>query len=323
MLALSAERLGEPEVLRLAELPDPEAGDGVLIEVHAAGVSFPDLLMVRGRYQYRHEPPFVPGLEVAGLVREAPPGSPLAPGDRVSAMVGLGGYAELATAPERAVTILPAGLDFAEGVALMVNYQTAYFALCHRGRLAAGETVLVHGAAGGVGIAAIQVAAALGARTIAVARGAAKAELAGQAGAAEVIDIELDSDWVAAVREISGGEGIDVVYDPVGGSRFEHSLRVLAPGGRALVIGFAAGEIQAIPANRLLLKNVDAVGVAWGHYLEHDPDLLARIAAELADLVAAGLRPIVGAAYPLAEGAAALRELASRRALGKVVLTVR
>lgn len=218
---------------------------------------------------------------------------------------------------------LPEAIDYVDGAALMNNYQTAYFALRVRTDLRAGESVVVHGAAGGVGIAAVQVALALGARPIAVVGGAEKAAFVARAGCTDIIDLEQTDNWVEEVRELTGG-GAAMAFDPVGGERFAQSLRAIAPGGKALVIGFAAGDIQQIPSNHLLLKNVDAVGVAWGMYLVHTPELLGQIGAELATLVAErGLAPLIGATFPLAEGADALRQMSDRAVLGKSVLRVR
>lgn len=323
MQSLQVAELGGPDSLRLVEVPAPAADDEVLIEVHAAGVSFPDLLMTRGEYQLHPELPFAPGTEVAGVVAEAPPGSRWRRGDRVAAYTPWGGYSEFAAVAETALVPLPDEVDFVAGTALMNNYQTAYFALRVRTDLRPGQSLVVHGAAGGVGIAAVQVALALGARPIAVVRGAEKAAFVASTSCADVIDLEQVDNWVEAVRELTGG-GAEMAFDPVGGERFAQSLRAIAPGGKALVIGFAAGEIQQIPANHLLLKNVDAVGVAWGMYLVHTPDLLAKIGSELMTLVSErGMRPLIGATFPLTEGAAALRQMSERAVLGKSVLRVR
>jgi NADPH2:quinone reductase len=323
MRALQLAALDGPAALRLTELPEPTPGGDVLIDVHTAGVTFPDLLMTQGRYQVRFPVPFVPGVEVAGIVRHAPSGSGLVSGQRVAAFTGVGGFAEVAAAPSHQVVPIPAGVDFAVGAALMVNYQTAYFALFMRGRLKPGETVVVHGAAGGVGSAAVQVAAVAGARVLAVVSDEAKAVVARLAGATEVI-VAGGDDWPSEVRRRTGGRGADVVFDPVGGERFDDSLRLLVPGGRALVIGFSGGQISRIPANHLLLKNIDAVGVGWGPFLTEDPGMPRAIAEALATWVERGdLRPVIGATYPLAEGSRALMDLAERRAVGKSLLKVR
>jgi NADPH2:quinone reductase len=324
MQSLQVAALDGPDALRLVEVPRPEAGDRVVIEVHAAGVSFPDLLMTRGEYQLHPELPFAPGTEVAGIVCEAPDGSHCKKGDRVSAYTKWGGYSELVAVDELATVDVPSQLSFAEGVAMMNNYQTAYFALRVRSCLDAGETLLVHGAAGGVGIAAVQVGLALGARVISVVSGQGKADFVREAGSTYVVDLDVTEDWVGEVRDLTDGAGADIAFDPVGGSRYEQSLRAIAPGGKALVIGFASGTIAKVPTNHLLLKNIDAVGVAWGMYLAHEPHLLQRIGKELNKLVVEqAFRPIIGASYPLVDGAAALRQLSARQTIGKSVLTVR
>lgn len=336
MLALRVNELSGPDGLEAAEVDAPVAvGGTVLVEVHAAGVSFVDLLLTRGEYQLKPEPPFVPGLEVAGVVAEgggsaaadgvlAPEegADVLAPGTRVAAIVPFGGFAELAVAP-RAVTFpIPDELDFARAAALLINYQTAHLALTRRGRMTAGETVLVHGAAGGVGTASVELAKALGARVIAVAGGERKLEAARAAGADDALD--ASGDWVAAVRDLTGGRGADIVVDPVGGERFEQSLRCMAPEGRLLVVGFASGEIPKIAVNRLLLRHLDIVGVNFGGMLPFDQQFAGRAAHELFELVRAGkLNPMVGSRHALAEGAQALRELEARESIGKPVLLAR
>lgn len=323
MRALQLRSLDGPDALEVAELPDPEPGeDGVLVEVHAAGVSFPDLLLTRGEYQLRPEPPFVPGIESAGIVRAAPAGSGLSVGDRVCAVTMLGGFAELVAAPAASTLPIPEGMAFEAAAGLVMNHHTALFALERRAALREGEWVLVHGAGGGVGSAAVQVARGLGGRPIAVASDPAKREAALGAGA----ELTLDSagDWVTAVREATGGRGADVIVDPVGGEVLGRSVRALAPEGRLLVIGFASGEIPEIAVNRLLLRNVSLVGVNWGGFLATDPGYLRAAAERIATLYAAGaVAPVVGERYPLECGADALRALADRTAVGKPVIVVR
>jgi NADPH2:quinone reductase len=320
---------GPEAALREAELPEPEPshmltpGTGVVVEVAAAGVSFPEVLQTRGEYQVKPPLPFVPGSEVAGTVRSAPEGSRLSPGDRVAAFPMLGGFAEVAVAPEFLTFALPDELDWRQGAGLILNYHTAWFALVIRGRLAAGETVLVHGAAGGVGTASIQVAKGLGARVVAVVSSDAKEEVALAAGADEVV--RSDDEWRDQAKELSGG-GVDLVLDPVGGDRFTDSLRSLAEGGRLVVVGFTAGSIPEVKVNRLLLNNTEVIGAGWGAYVIGKPDLNGEIAAELEKLVAAGaVRPIIGASFPLsvAGAAEALQLIDGRGAAGKVVLDVR
>lgn len=320
--ALQVTALDGPDALRVAAVEAPAADGKVLIDVHTAGVTYPDLLMTQGKYQIQPELPFAPGLEVAGVVREAPPGAGVEAGDRVAAYTVWGGYSEVVAVPSAHVVPLPPGVDFDVGVTLMVNYQTAYFALAVRGGLQPGQTLLVQGAAGGVGTAAIQVGLGLGARVLAVVRGEEKEAIARRAGAEEVID--AGGDWRAEVKRRTDGRGVDSVFDPVGGDRFDESLRVLAPDGQALVIGFAEGRIPKIPANYLLLKNIDAIGVAWGMYVEKHPEIPRRVGAALAGMIEEGhIAPIIGATYPLAEGARALKDLDERRTVGKTVLELR
>jgi NADPH2:quinone reductase len=328
MRAVQIADLSGPEsALRVVDLPEPEPshpltpGSGVLVEVHAAGVSFPELLQTRGQYQIKPDLPFVPGSEVAGVVTSAPERASVRPGDRVAAFSFLGGWAETAVAPESMVFGLPAQLDFAQGAGLILNYHTAYFSLKLRGRLAEGETVLVHGAAGGVGTAAIQVASGLGARTIGVVSSDEKAEVARAAGADEVI--RSDGPWKDEAKALSDG-GVDVVLDPVGGDRFTDSIRSLREGGRVLVVGFTGGAIPEVKVNRLLLNNTEVVGAGWGAYVMGKPGTWREIGAAVSGLVDAGqVRPIVGAHFPLEQAAKALRLLDDRAALGKVVLDVR
>jgi NADPH2:quinone reductase len=302
------------------DAPVPSDPRDVIIEVHAAGVGFPDLLMTQGKYQVRPEPPFSPGVEVAGVVRSAPEGSGLAPGDRVAASSKLGAWAEVAAANPPVTFKIPDAMSFAEATA-MVNYQTAEFAFGERTVLRDGETVLIVGAAGGTGTAAIDVARARGATVIAVARGEEKLEACRQLGAHHAFD--NDSDWLAEVRKLTDNRGVDVVYDPVGGEKFLDAVRALAIGGRLLVIGFTGG-IPEMKTNRLLLRNTSLIGVAWGEYIRHDPAMPRRVGASLDALYTAGkLKPLVGVTFPLDRAADALREIESRRAIGKIVLQVR
>ncbi|HZC70443.1 MAG TPA: NADPH:quinone oxidoreductase family protein [Jatrophihabitans sp.] len=322
MRAIQVETLDGPRSVRQAELPEPEPGDGqVLIEVHAAGVTFPEVLLTRGMYQIKPPPPFVLGSEIAGVVRAAPADAAVQPGDRVAALPWFGGFAELALAQPDMVFALPDGIGFAAGAALPINYLTAHFALQHRVQLAAGQTMLVHGAAGGVGTAAIQFARALDATVIAVASTDAKAALATRAGAQHVI---RPDDFPAAVKEVTDGRGVDVVVDPVGGERFTDSLRSLATEGQLLVIGFVGGDIPTVRVNRLLLNNTAVVGVAWGAYALRRPGYIRQQWAELLPLIEAGaLAAPIGHTLPLTEAAEALALMDERRAVGKVVLTVR
>ncbi len=320
------EESGPDSALALDELPEPEPshmltpGAGVVVEVHAAGVSFPELLQTRGQYQMKPPLPFVPGSEVGGVVLSAPEGAAVAPGERVAAFCALGGFAETAVAPEFFTVALSPELDFAQGAALVLNYHTAYFALLLRGRLARGETVLVHGAAGGVGTACLQVARALGAKTIALVSSVAKRAVAEQAGADRAL--LLGDGWKDEVLELSGG-GVDMVLDPVGGDRFTDSLRSLREGGRLVVVGFTGGSIPEVRVNRLLLKNTEVVGAGWGAYVMGKPALNREIGKAVDAMVRDGfVAPIVGARFPLSRAAEALKAIEERRATGKVVLDV-
>jgi NADPH:quinone reductase len=328
MRALQITELSGPEsALQEADLPEPEAshmltpGSGVLIDVHAAGVSFPELLQTRGQYQVQPDLPFVPGNDVAGVVRSAPEDSGLSEGDRVAACALLAGWAEVAVAPDFLTFKLSDELDFAQGSALIMNYHTAYFSLKMRGRLEEGETVLVHGAAGGVGTATIQVAKGLGARTIAVVSSDDKESIAREAGADEVV--RSDGPWKDEAKELSGG-GVDVVIDPVGGDRFTDSLRSLRENGRLVVVGFTGGSIPEVRVNRLLLNNLEVVGAGWGAFVMGKRHVNREIGAAVNRLVDEGfVRPIVGARFPLEQASEALKLLDERGATGKVVLELR
>jgi NADPH2:quinone reductase len=322
MRAVQVVRLDGPSAVEVREVPDPVAGDDtVLIEVHAAGVTYPEVLLSRGQYQLEPEPPFTPGSEVAGVVLSAPEGAAVRAGDRVAAFPGFGGFADLVVADPAAVFPLPDGVSFESGAALPMNYLTMHFGLTRRGGLRAGETVLVHGAAGGIGTAAIQLASALGARVIGVVSSAVKAEAARTAGADDVV---LADGFRQAVAELTGGRGVDIVVDPVGGDRFTDSLRCLATEGRLLVIGFTGGEIPTVKVNRLLLNNISVVGVGWGAFFLPRAGYLQEQWADIAPLLASGkLDPPIGSRYPLEQAAAAIAELDERRATGKVVLTLR
>jgi NADPH2:quinone reductase len=327
MRAIQITQLTGPDsALRLVDIDEPASHPmtpdaSVVVEVHAAGVSFPELLQTRGEYQVKPPLPFVPGSEVGGVVRSAPEGSGLEPGDRVAAFCMLGGFAETAVAPAHTTFKLADALDFAQGASLVLNYHTAYFALVTRGRLQRGEWVLVHGAAGGVGTATLQVAKGLGARTIAIVSSDEKAQVARDAGADEVL--RSDGAWKDAAKELSGG-GVGVVIDPVGGERFTDSLRSLGEGGRLVVVGFTGGSIPEVKVNRLLLNNTEVVGAGWGAYVMPKPQMFAEIGRALDELIASGhVRPIVGARFPLERAAEALALIDGRGALGKVVLDVR
>lgn len=323
MRAVVVTRLDGPDAVTVTDVDEPAGDGGVVVDVHAAGVAFPDALLTRGQYQYRPDPPFVLGAEVAGVVRSAPADAHVRPGDRVVGLTMLsGGMAEVAVlAPER-VFRLPGNVSFEAGAGLLFNDLTVLFALQVRGRLQPGETVLVHGAAGGIGSSALRLAPVLGAaRTIAVVSTEAKAAVAAAAGATDVV---LADGFKDAVKQLTGGRGVDIVVDPVGGERFTDSLRSLAPAGRLLVIGFTGGEIPTVKVNRLLLNNIDVVGVGWGAWAGTNPGALNEQWAALQELLASGRlaapEPVV---YPLDEAPAAIASLENRTAKGKVVLRVR
>ncbi|WP_280234248.1 NADPH:quinone oxidoreductase family protein [Nocardia cyriacigeorgica] len=324
MRAAQVSKLEGPESIEVVDIaePAPYAG-GVVIDVHAAGVAFPDVLMTRGLYQMKPQLPFVVGGEVAGVVREAPEGAHVRPGDRVVALTLLGNaMAEVAVVPAEMVFRLPDNVSLEAGAGILFNDLTVHFCLRNRGRLAPGETVLVHGAAGGIGTSTLRMAAALGAgRTVAVVSTEEKAEVARANGATDVV---LADGWLAAVKELTGGRGVDIVLDPVGGDRFTDSVRSLASAGRLLVVGFTAGEIPTVKVNRLLLKNVEVIGAAWGEWVMTHPGYLAEQWAEVEPLLASGAitapQPVL---FPLERAADAVASLDNRTATGKVVVTVR
>lgn len=315
MRAIHISTLDGPDAVELVDVPDP-ADDGlVTIAVEAAGVAFPELLQTRGLYQLKPDLPFVPGAEVAGVVESAPEGSGFSPGDRVAALSLLGGFAEKVQARADLTFALPDEVGFEAAASFTFNYATVYFALVERGGLAEGETVLVHGAAGGIGTAAIQMAKAFGAaKVIGVVSTEAKGEIARSAGADEVV---LADGFLDAVGKAS----VDIVVDPVGGDRFTDSLRSLKEHGRLLVVGFTAGEIPEVKVNRLLLNNIAVVGVGWGAFAMARPGHVGREwDAMLPHLRSGALRPVVGATYSLEDAATALKSLEGRTVTGKVVL---
>lgn len=324
MRAAQVSKLEGPEAVEVVEIPEPAAyPGGVVIDVHAAGVAFPDVLMTRGLYQMKPELPFVVGGEVAGIVREAPEGAHIKAGDRVVALTMLGNaLAEVAVTPTQMVFRLPDNVSLQAGAGILFNDLTVHFCLRNRGRLAAGETVLVHGAAGGIGTSTLRMAVALGAsRVVAVVSTEEKAAVARANGATDVV---LTDGWLAAVKELTGGRGVDIVLDPVGGDRFTDSIRSLAPAGRLLVVGFTAGEIPTVKVNRLLLKNVEVIGAAWGEWVMTHPGYLTEQWAEVEPLLASGkITPPKPVLYPLERAAEAVASLDNRTATGKVVVTLR
>ena len=309
-----------PRDVEVRDVPEPTAGDGeVLVEVHRVGISFPDLLLSKGEYQLKPEPPFTLGVDFAGVVVG---GTGLEPGQRVCGVGGWGGAAELVASPVDSTFALPEATSYDEGAALPMNYLTADFTLADRAGLRAGETVLVHGAAGGVGTASIQVAKGMGARVIAVVSTEEKAQVARAAGADEAV---LLDGFKEAVQGLTGGGGVDVVVDVVGGDAFTDSLRVLAPQGRLMVVGFAAGAgIPQVKVNRLLLNNVDVRGVGWGAYARTRPGFMHQQWARLVPMLESGVvKPPIGTSYALEDFGRALVDMDERRTLGKSVVRVR
>jgi len=320
MKACVVQELSGPSGMVYTDIDDVAGNDDVVvIDVRAAGVCFPDLLLTKGEYQLKLPPPFVPGMETAGVVRSAPEGSDYRVGERVSAFGILGCYAEQVAAPVSNVIRSPAELDDAQAVSLLVNYNTMYFALARRAAMRPGDTVLVLGAAGGVGTAAVQVARAMGAsQVIAVTHRETATDYVASLGADEVL--VLADDWAQQARKLTGDRGVDIVVDPIGGPTFDDAIRVLAIDGKLLVIGFAAGSIPTVKVNRLLLRNVGVLGVAWGEYLNKVPGSAELFAGGLNQLVSLGLKPPPPQRFPLSEGQAALQCLADGGVLGKLVL---
>jgi NADPH:quinone reductase len=321
MKAVVCHEIGSLDHLAVEDVPTPEPGPGhVRVAVKAAGASFVDGLMVAGRYQFPMEAPYTPGGEAAGVVDAVGPDvDGFAVGDRVFASTRSGAFAGALVAAPKQLVHLPDGVDFGRGASFLQVYGTAWFALTQRTVVRPGEVVLVTGAGGGVGLAAIDVARSLGARVIAVASSEAKRELAGMMGAEAVID-PLTEDVKARARELTGGEGIDVVYDVVGGDVSEAALRALKFDGRFCVIGFTGG-IARVPLNLVLLNNRTMVGVEWGGWVARHPEENRALTAEVVDAIAAGrLHPVEPTARPLAAAADVLRDLLERRAVGKTVL---
>lgn len=325
MRAVMIDEWCSPADLRVREVPAPALPEGgVRIKVHAAGINFADGLIIQGKYQEKPALPFAPGFEVAGEVIEVAPGvTRVGVGDTVFAVLDHGGFADEAVAQAEDVHRLPAGMDFATGAAFPIAYGTSHFALTDRAGLRAGETLLVHGAAGGVGLTAVECGAALGATVIATAGGADKLAIAAAHGAEHGIDSRTE-DVRARVKELTGGRGADVVYDPVGGELFDASLRCTAPDGRILVIGFASGTVPQIPANHLLVKNLSVIGVYWGIYRRLAPQRISDSFDQLRDWYEAGLlKPRVSHTFALADAATALKALKDRAVTGKAVLLCR
>jgi NADPH:quinone reductase len=322
MKAWQVSRPCEPHEMQLVELPTPTPGPGqIRVAVRAAALNFFDILQIQGKYQVKPPFPFTPGAEVGGVVEAIGEGvTRVAVGDRIQAMVPIGGMAEAVVAPETFAYKIPDAMDFATAAAIPIVYQTSYFALKHRAQLRAGETLLVHAAAGGVGLAALQIGRAMAARVIATAGSEDKLAFCREHGADEALDYR-DPAWVERVKALTDGRGADVIYDPVGGDTFDRSTKCLAWEGRLLVVGFASGRIPTIEANRVLLKNVSIVGVHWGEYRRHDPELVHEAQAQLLRMwERQQIRPVVSRSYPLADAPTALADLAGRRTHGKIVL---
>lgn len=319
MRAAQVKRTDGPGAVEVVEVPEPVRGDEqILVEVRAAGVTFPDLLLTKDMYQYKPGLPFVLGGEFAGVVREAPDGSEFSPGDRVAGSATVGAFADLVCLPARGVFPLPDKVDFVAGACLPMNYLTMTFGLLTRGGLRAGETVLVHGAAGGIGTATIQLAKAIGAEVFAVVSTQEKADFVTSLGADHTV---LADGFKDSVKELTGGRGVDMVVDPVGGDRFTDSLRSLATLGRLLVIGFTAGDIPTVKVNRLLLNNIDVRGVGLGAYAGPRPEFLRGEWDRLVPYLESGaVVPPVSGTFPLERAGEAVARLEDRSVLGKVVI---
>ena len=322
--AVLCRQYGPPESLTVEDVDDPVAGEGqVVVDVKACAVNFPDVLIIQNLYQFKPPLPFSPGAEIAGVVSAVGAGvDGVATGDRVFASPGWGGLAEKIAVGASSLVPIPDGIDFGPASSFLYAYGTSHYALKERARLRPGETLVVLGAAGGVGLAAVELGALMGATVIAAASSDDKLELCREYGAAMTINYATE-DLKARMRELTGGDGADVVYDPVGGPYSEPALRATAWAGRFLVVGFAAGDIPAIPLNLTLLRGCDVVGVFWGAFVGREPERHRRNVDELVGWWRDGkLRPHVSSTYPLDRAAEAIRELADRKAKGKVVVTV-
>jgi NADPH2:quinone reductase len=324
MKALLCKQFGPPDSLVLEDLPSPHPGTGeVVITIKAASVNFPDVLIIQNKYQFKPPLPFSPGSELAGVVKEVGAGvTNVKPGDKVIAFTAFGAFAEEVKTEAVRLLPLPKGMSYEEGASFILTYGTTDHALRDRGQMKAGETLLVLGAAGGVGVAAIEIGKALGARVIACASSDDKLAVCKQHGADETINYETE-DLRERIKALTGGKGVDVIYDAVGGPYTEPAFRSIAWRGRHLVIGFAAGDIPKLPLNLALLKGASVVGVFWGDFTRREPKVFAESARQLARWYAEGkLKPHVSATFPLAKAAEAMNLLASRKAKGKVVICI-
>lgn len=314
----------EPEQMSFEEIPTPEPGVGqIRVKNRAAALNFYDILLIQGKYQVKPPRPFTPGSEIAGVVDAVGEGvTDFKLGDRVQAMALGGAFSEYSLAPAAKAFRIPDAMSFEEAAAMIVIYQTSYFALTTRTQIKPGEWLLVHAAAGGVGLSAMQIGKALGARVIATAGSEEKLQFCLSEGAEHAINYK-DPGWVDQVKQVTGGRGADVIYDPVGGEVFDLSTKCIAPEGRLLVIGFAGGTIPSIVANRILLKNMSVIGAYWGGYLEHHPQYMAETQAALFKMYEAGqIKPVVSKTFALENAVDALNALATRKTVAKVVLTI-
>ncbi len=324
MRAVLCQGWGGPASLTIMDIPEPSAGPGqVRLKVAAAGLNFADILMIAGKYQEKPKFPFSPGLEVAGTVLDVGPGvSGIIPGQRVMAVLDHGGFSEQALARAEDVFPIPQSMDFITAAGFPIAYGTSHIALWERANLKAGETLLVHGAAGGVGLTAVEIGKALGATVIASANGQERLAVPAAHGADHLIDTKTE-DIRSRVRELTDNRGVDVVYDPIGGEIFDKSLRSIAWGARLLTIGFASGTPPQIPANILLVKNCAAIGLYWGSYRRHAPMLVGESFRQLFCWFEDGkLKPLISQTFPLESAVTALQMLEERRAIGKLVLTI-
>lgn len=325
MLAVRCHSHGPPENLELEEVDTPVAGENeALVELYAASLNFPDGLQIRGKYQFQPDMPFIPGSEAAGIVREIGPGlDGFQPGDRVMATPGLGAFAQYASVPARGLRKIPANMDFSTAAAFTMVYTTSYYALKQRAQLRSGETLLVLGAAGGVGMAAVELGKIMGARVIAAAGSEEKLAFTKRLGADELVNYS-DGELKEKVKNLTGGSGADVIYDPVGGDLFDQSCRCINWNGRLLVIGFTSGRIPSCKANLALLKGSSVVGVFLGRFRQEEPETYEHNFQELLDMYGQGkIRPLITQTYPLKDYVPAFNVFTERRALGKVILEMK
>lgn len=322
MKTVLCKQFGPPESLVVEEVDSPVAGPGMaVVDVRACGVNFPDVLIIQNKYQFKPQLPFAPGSEISGVVKEIGEGvTEVAVGDRVLASTGFGGFSEEQAIPAAAAVKFPDSMEFPTAAAFLMTYGTSYYALKDRARLRPGESLVVLGAAGGVGLSAVELGKAMGAHVIAAASSEEKLQVCREHGADETIDYSRES-LKDRMKELTGGKGADVVYDPVGGAYSEPAIRATAWDGRFLVIGFAAGDIPRIPLNLTLLKSCQIVGVFWGAFVGRDPEGNRKNTSELFEMFEAGkIKPYVSSSYPLERAAEALNEIGERRAKGKIVV---